>query len=56
MNFNTMTAEQIGEEMDRFQLQIIRQQNSGHPTTEAQKKRLWALRVAYRRAWAIREP
>ncbi len=52
MNFNTMTAGELSAELERYQLQIIRQQANGQPMTPAQKRRFVALRNAYNRVWA----
>lgn len=56
MNFNTMTAGELSAELERYQLQIRRQQDNGQPMTPAQMRRFIALRSAWRRAWAIQEP
>ena len=50
MNFNTMTAGELSAELERYQLQIRRQQDNGQPP--AQKRRFLALHSAYCRAWA----
>lgn len=47
MNFNTMTAGELSTELERYQLQIRRQQDNGQPMTPAQKRRFVALRGAY---------
>lgn len=52
MFFSQMTAEQLSAELERYQLQIRRQQDNGQPMTPAQKRRFIALRGAYCRAWA----
>ena len=52
MNFNTMTSGELSAELERYQLQIMRQQDNGQPMTPAQKRRFLALRSAYCRAWA----
>lgn len=52
MNFETMSAGELSAELERYQLQIRRQQANGQPMTPAQKRRFIALRGAYCRAWA----
>lgn len=51
MNFETMSAGELSAELERYQLQIRRQQDNGQPMTPAQRRRFVALRNAYRRAW-----
>ena len=50
MNFNTMTLNELSNELDRFNRQILNQKASQIPITEKQKKRWQALSKAYKKA------
>lgn len=47
MDFKTMTAAQLGQELNRFRDQLFKQ---GMPITDSQKRRFYALQKAYQRA------
>ena len=51
MNFKKMTAGELSAEIERYQLQLRRQQDSGQSITPAQLKRFFILRRAWRAAW-----
>lgn len=50
MNFNTMTLNELSNELDKFNRQIINQKANHIPITEKQKKRWQALSKAYKKA------
>lgn len=48
-DFNKMTLLEINTEMERFQLQIMRQQAQKMPMTDRQKAYFYALSKAYKK-------
>ena len=48
-DFNKMTLAEINAEMERFQMQIIRQQAQGIPLTDKQRKYFLVLSKAHKR-------
>ena len=50
-DFNKMTAGELDKELERYQRQLRTQQDNGIPLTDAQKRRFYALRKAWRIAW-----
>lgn len=51
-DFNKMTAGELDKELERYQIQLRTQQDNGIPLTDAQKRRFYALRKAWRVAWS----
>lgn len=50
-NFYKMTPSEISKELDRYNLQLIRQQAEHIPLTPAQLRRWHALSKAYKTIW-----